>query len=58
MKFMIILAVLLSSLFMVGGYLMTRRFEPEFGQTLFISGAIIFSAIVISAAIWETNRNE
>ena len=57
MKFMIALAALLSSIFMVIGY-STRRFEPEFGHTLFISGAIIFSAIVISATIWEMNRTE
>jgi len=58
MKFMILLAAFLSSVFMVGGYLMSGRFEPEFGRTLFISGAIIFTGILISAAILERDRKE
>jgi hypothetical protein len=58
MKFMILLAALLASVFMVGGYLMAGRFEPEFGRTLFISGAVIFTGIVISATILERNSNE
>jgi hypothetical protein len=43
-------------LLVVVGFLMSGRFEQEFGRTLFTSGAIIISGILISSAILEKNR--
>jgi hypothetical protein len=58
MKGMRIFAALVASVFIVIGFLMGGRFEQEFGQTLFIAGAIIISGILISSAILENNGKE
>jgi hypothetical protein len=51
MKGMQIFALLLATVFIVIGSLMSARFEQGFGHTLFLSGAIIFSGVLISSAI-------
>ena len=44
--------------FLILGYLMSAKSEQAFGQTLFIGGAIIIAAIIISLAIVENKRKE
>jgi hypothetical protein len=52
----------LSAVFAIGclivGYLMSGKSEQAFGHTLFIGGAIIIAAIIISLAIVENKRKE
>lgn len=56
MNVMRIFAALLAIACLVVGYLMAGRAEQEFGQTLFIAGAIIICGILISSAILEMNK--
>jgi hypothetical protein len=46
-------AIIMCLLFFTIAYLMSGRFEQQFGHTLFLAGAIIFAAILISSAIAE-----
>ncbi|MDT4898952.1 MAG: hypothetical protein QOH25_4029 [Acidobacteriota bacterium] len=43
---------------LIVGYLMSGRSEQAFGHTLFLAGAIIIAAILISLAIVENKRNQ
>jgi hypothetical protein len=56
MKGMRIFGALLATAFIVTGFLMSGRFEPEFGHTLFLAGSIILSGLLISSAILENNN--
>ena len=55
MKGMRISAALLATVFLGIGYLLSRR-EPGFGPTLFLAGAMIVSAVLISSAILGKNN--
>jgi len=55
MKGMRISAALLATVFLGIGYLLSRR-EPGFGPTLFLAGAMIVSALLISSAILGKNN--
>ena len=43
---------------LIVGYLMSAKSEQAFGHTLFIAGAIIIAAILISLAIVENKSNK
>jgi hypothetical protein len=46
-----IFAALLATLCLILGFLMAHRYEAQFGDTLFIAGAIIIVAFLISSAL-------
>ena len=52
------LSATLSVACLIVGYLMSGRFEHDFGHTLFVSGAIIMAGVLISLAIVENKRKE
>ena len=56
MNGMRIFAALFATACFVVGYLLGGRTEQDFGQTLFIAGAIIIGGILISSSILELNR--
>ncbi|HYW69550.1 MAG TPA: hypothetical protein VE961_00860 [Pyrinomonadaceae bacterium] len=49
-------ATVLAAVCLLLGFLMGHRSEEQFGNTLFISGAIIISGILLSAAISERRQ--
>lgn len=51
-----VLSAVLAIGFLILGYLMSSKSEQAAGQSLFIGGAIILAAVIISLAIVENKR--
>ena len=49
-------SAIMGILFLAAGYLVAGRFDPGFGHTAFIAGAIIIAGVLISWAIVDKNK--
>lgn len=51
-----LLSAVIGITFLAVGYWIAGRFDPGFGHTAFIAGAIIIAGVLISWAIVEKNK--
>jgi len=56
MNGMRIMAALFATICLLLGFMVGRRLEYEFANTMFIAGAIVICGILISSAIMELNK--